>query len=294
MKSTNCEPCPQAFSAIIILLGEDDLVLDDLLPEHQEYYAMVQSSPGLPVMKSTPQSEASSTFEQASPTNEQLDSKNSAPAVEPVAVSNQDLCRAETVVSPSGQGGRRRDLAQNGLTITDKTSDYSDGRLPLPVPLPELPGAAKSTIGGPQRFITRLKVQLRSSNKSRTLIRCEAGIRNSSRHEASRAPKGQDSGVDTSVITLPAIPEQMATGLEDADFDENQPRDGRIDAVRARMDVGEPQTCLANTPTGEVHVSLDYFDVGLENQFIADVPPSNNKHGQTVEENITLLVASGL
>lgn len=45
MKATGQDPWARAYSSIIIFLGEDDVILDDLLPEHQLYYDLLKISP---------------------------------------------------------------------------------------------------------------------------------------------------------------------------------------------------------------------------------------------------------
>lgn len=292
MKSTNQEPWAQAYSSIIILLGEDDLVLDDLLPEHQEYYAMIQSSTGLSAVKWAPQSKVELSEQHSSwgPTNEQLESGKSAPAAELAAVPSQDPGSVGTIESTPGKS--RGDPAPNDLVSRVEIPNYdNDDRLPPKVPLPELQITPKSTISKPQRLLTRLKTQLRYSNKNRALVKCETGIHNFSEHEALYLPGNQDSGVNTPATISPVLPVHTVTNPVDAGLNEDLPVEGQIDTVPASSNAGESQICFTSTTAENICVSLDYLDVTLENQSIVDVPSGNNKHGQTVEGNITLLVA---
>lgn len=293
MKSINREPWAQAYSSIIILLGEDDLVLDDLLPEHQEYYAMIQSSTGISAVKWVPQSEVNSLSEQISsqgPTNEQLESGKSAPTARSAVVLSQDSDPVGTVESGPGKG--YGDPAPNDSTNRVETPNCgNDDRLPPKVPLPELPTTAKPTISKPQRLLTRLKTQLRSSNKNRTLVKHETEIHNFSRHEASHPPGSQNSGVNTPAAMPPVLPVRMVPDPVDTGLDEDLPEGGQVDTVAASTTAGESQVCFARTTAENICVSLDYLDVALENQSITDVPSGDSKHGQTVEGNITLLVA---
>lgn len=293
MKSTNREPWAQAYSSIIILLGEDDLVLDDLLPEHQEYYAMIQSSTGISAVKWASQSEVDSLNEQTSSrvsTNEPLESGRSAPTAESVAGLRQDSEPVGTVESTPGKGHGHP--ASNNLTNRVETPNYDDDdRLPPKVPPPELPTTAKSTISKPQRLLTRLKTQLRSSNKNRTLVKRGTGTHNSPGHKASYRPGSQDSGVNIPATIPPVLPVHIVANPVDTGLDEDLPEEGQVNPVAASTNAGESQICFARTTTENVCVSLDYLDVALENQSIADVPSGDNKHGQTVEGNITVLVA---